>query len=99
MLQFLKKSSRSTICELHVSRIARELAGCCRSLDDLCCNFTMEVQNIPVVNHVPCAQWYKLVRVSPTLAQVWHRNSQGDLDRLVLEITDDGNPTPDPFNF
>ncbi len=98
MLKSKEISSRNNTCELRMKSIVSQLVHICTSFESFENSFYEDLNALPRVNCSHCSDWYKL-QMHKDKVEVWHKNVLGDMDRLVIVITDDGIKKNDPFNF
>ena len=48
--------------------------------------FNLRIKDFPRLNTQVAEHCYRLVKPNDTTIEVWHKNSEGDQDRLLVEI-------------
>ena len=88
MIKIVKhRKVRPSLYDLHMAIMVENIATVCNGYADFKAQFAEKIKKIPLLNSYSCEQSYRLIDKGFYL-QVWHRNTQGKNDRLILEVMD-----------
>jgi len=98
MIKIIKRSEvKPTIYDLKVRIMVEGIETACNGYADFKAQFAEKIKQIQQLNSFSCEQSYRLIDKGFYL-QVWHRNTQGKNDRLILEVFDIAQQSTIQFN-
>lgn len=87
MIVAKQKSRRNTLYDLKVRNMVNRFLWACDTLEDFEAHFNQQILLIPRASAYCASVVYRLTKENGQI-KVWHKNTNGDNDRLLFEITD-----------
>jgi hypothetical protein len=80
-----KQRSRGTN-DMKVRGLAHQICKLWDDLENFERVFKLRIDKFPRLNTQIAGNCYRLVKPNDTTIEVWHKNSEGDQDRLLVEV-------------
>ena len=86
MLKSTDKQKSKGTNDMKVRGLVHQICKLWDDLENFERVFKLRIAKFPRLNTYVAEHCYKLVKSNDTTLEVWHKNSEGDQDRLLVEV-------------